>query len=229
MKKIIFLIIIILLLLVGLVNKTFFSQKYLILNENNNVVYLPIPKFSFFLKEENNEIRLFTLKKESEINKFITNYISNLESCYDNSYHYDVNRFITIQNYSYENNIITIKYFKDNICKKEHELSSNWSSKFNNAEYKYIKYNNKDIEKTKYIEFINSFNNYDSYQYNNDITIDDKYHLKAEFISNNKTYIVDITHYKKGYILMKISCDNKFQAAKFYTGSENILELYFKN
>jgi hypothetical protein len=28
---------------------------------------------------------------------------------------------------------------------------------------------------------------------------------------------------------MKISCDNKFQAAKFYTGSENILELYFKN
>lgn len=228
MKKSIFLVIIIFVILIlGLVNKTFFAEKYLILNGVNNVVYLPIPKFSIFLSENNKKIKLYTFKKEETINKFVNNYFKNLESCYDGNYYYDHNRKVTIMDYSYNDNIITIKYSQNNICSKEHELSSNWSSKFNEAEFKYIKYNNKDIDVNKFKEFINSFSNYELHRYNNDIKINENYHLKAEFVYDNKTYKVDITHLKKDFVGIKISYDNKFESAKFKTSIDNLLEDYF--
>lgn len=226
-KSIVFLIIIIFLIIFGLINKTFFSEKYIVLNEVNNVVYLPIPKFSFFLNEENNEIKLYTLEKEDTINKFINNYLKDLESCYDNKYYYDFNRHISIKNYSYDNNIINIKYVSDNICIKEHELSSNWSNKFNDAEYKYIKYNNIDIEESKFKEFINSFSNYEFHRYNEDIKMDNKYYLVTEFTYRNKSYKTEITYMKKNFIGIKISYDDKFEVAKFETKVDNILEEYF--
>ena len=62
---------------------------------------------------------------------------------------------------------------------------------------------------------------------NKDIKINENYHLKAEFVYDNKTYKVDITHLKKDFVCIKISYDNKFESAKFKTSIDNLLENYF--
>ena len=139
-KKTIFLILIIFLFLIFiclLVNRTFFKDYYY--SKDKAQVY--IPKYSYFAKESENSIiypvecSIYTLelnsfRSKSYLEKFISNYIEYLPSCYDEGYFYDADYNITYSKYIVESlgiqKKLTIVFQKGNYCEKEYVLEDNW-------------------------------------------------------------------------------------------------------
>lgn len=214
-KKILFFLLISILLF-GLCNKTFFRNNYEVLNRYNKVVNIPINKFSIFLDEEDQTINLFSLNSDKSNKKFIDNYFNKLESCYNDMYYYDSKREISIYEYSYQNHKISITYAPINICAIAHNLDANWYSKFKDAKYEYIKYDDKEISYKKFDKLINKINELEMLNIDYDVESEGKV-LKTKFEKNNKIYECEIFTFEDNYIVLKITNDNNTKTGKFET------------
>lgn len=210
----------------GLSNRSFFSNEYRVVNRYNNMVFIPINKFSIYLGEDDKTINFFSLKSNKNNEKFISNYLDKLESCYDGMYYYDFNRNISIYEYSYSNHKITIRYDSNNVCAIEHELDSNWSSKFKDAEYESIMYDGIVVEENKFNNLIDNLRTLDKSKVNYDIKAEDKI-LEVKFKKNDKIYECEIFMYNKKYVVLKMIYDDNIKIAKFNV-DENYIDNYLK-
>lgn len=71
------LVILAIFLLILLCNKTFFKNKY-----ENSSMYIELPKFTYFMKDEENEITLTTIRKSKFLKEYFGEYLSTLDYYY---------------------------------------------------------------------------------------------------------------------------------------------------
>lgn len=121
-------------LTIGFNNKTFLKDYYGVNKLNSETVKIPIPLFSYYLKEKKSEnwytATFNTLKDVNKVRDVLNNYIENLQSCYDESIFYDKDIDISIYKYSIIDNFPFNKIFLDydfgNQCANEYVLNDDW-------------------------------------------------------------------------------------------------------
>lgn len=77
-------------------------------NGENKLINLGAPKFSFFVKNNENNYSIKNLRGNNVLKSEVKNYLSSLKqiSCYDTIYYYDKNTNITIVDYSVKNRLL---------------------------------------------------------------------------------------------------------------------------
>lgn len=111
------------------INSTFIKNYYRIKN-NNVMVDIPVPRFSYLIDNKKESAKFYTLRSPRKIQITLNKYVENLDSCYDESYFYDKDTNITIKKYYVEDsfpfNKIYLEYIKGNYCANEYVLDDNW-------------------------------------------------------------------------------------------------------
>lgn len=105
------LVILAIFVLILLCNKTFFKNQY-----ENSSMYIELPKFTYFMKDENNEVTLKTIRKSAFLREYFDEYLSTLDyySCDGRVIYYDKKNKTSIFDIEVKKNFaiktITIKY-----------------------------------------------------------------------------------------------------------------------
>ena len=108
-------IIIVIFMLILLCNRTFFRENY-----KTDYIDVNIPLLSFFIKDEDNEIVLKTLRKSEYLREYFSSYLSSFPrySCGDFVFYYDNSTNTAIYDISIEKNgiikTIKINYIHEN-------------------------------------------------------------------------------------------------------------------
>ncbi len=224
---IVVLIVISLFVIIGGSNKTFFNSYYRISDDSQ----IPIPLFSYYVSENDNEITFKTVKSAEATRSFITKYLNKLSSCYDESYFYDKGNNVTISKYEVEDkgsiNEIYLSYKKGNYCENEFVLDDNWMIEFlnnstiteikadNNVTLKYdINLNIEDV-KNAMNEFLSS--NYTRANNKGKITDEENdFLVKIYYTLNSKSYELSIFDYEEEYIAFVVVDPNDAQKNAIY-------------
>lgn len=136
-KYLIITIAVIVLIIIIMTTNNFFNNSYHVSND----LQVYIPTYSYDMKESKNifnypanccdsKLVLKNIRSKAYLDKFISDYIEYLPSCYDESYFYDAKNNVTYNQYIVKSSGMTreinITFQKGNYCENEYVLDDNW-------------------------------------------------------------------------------------------------------
>jgi hypothetical protein len=232
-------ILIVILFIITLTNKTFFKNYYEI--ESNKRI--PLPIFSYYEKEDNNNITFNTFRRVDNVSSIINSYIENLHSCYDESYFYDSDLNITISKYYVEDkfpfNKIHLAFTTGNYCENEYVLEDNWINDIKDKiedisiekcviQNSNINCDSKNIKELDINELLNYISKDSRIENKDNISIkidEDYYSISSYYSINNNSYTLSIFKYNN-YLAFKITDANDHSKNAIYNIDKDINKLF---
>jgi hypothetical protein len=216
----------------------FFNKTFLKSSLEVEGVKIKVPSYSYHIKSDIGSAKLISLLPFSDISNYISKYIENLPSCYDEGLFYDEDIDITFSKYSVVKkgfyNEIEINYDKGNLCEDEFVLESDWFSNFEaNAVISeaYISKcedgtcDSKAISDIEVTTIFNSIKDIDTIRIENTKNIgnNDIYEVSIYYKQEEKLYVMSIFKYNY-YLAFKVIDENDHgKNALYFVKYDNIL------
>ena len=222
-------------ILLLITNKTFFKNYYSIRNNNEEVIKIPLPMFSYYVNEVDSA-SFKTIRRVNKIIPIINNYIEGLQSCYDESYFYDSNLDITISQYNvideFPINKIYLTYTLGNYCENQYVLDNDWANQFiNDFEIEEASINEKTINKEDVLELFEYIEQEDTFRVENKTIINinedvSNYLVSVYYLLDSKPYILEIFKYNDNQIAFKVTDANDHSKNAIYNISNDVNQIF---
>lgn len=204
-------------------------------------INVEIPSLSIVTKVKDGKANLINFKKEEKLTSEINEYLDALNTCYNETIHYDEKEDVSIKKYTVSNkkvyNKLEINYEKGNLCKEEYVLQDNWFNILKDVDPDEIVFEHCNMKCAPInIETSKMKNIYDYFfkdklnriKSNQNFSVDGDYNLSIYFTDKNINYTLTIFDYNEN-IAFKLTDQNDASKNAIYNYKDKSLkDLYNK-